>query len=49
MTAKFPGTAIGARPLVSSFGVSTRIDQNKPRKAEKTPIPLHFTYICSIV
>uniref|UniRef100_A0A4W6DPP2 Intraflagellar transport protein 88 homolog n=1 Tax=Lates calcarifer TaxID=8187 RepID=A0A4W6DPP2_LATCA len=24
MTAKFPGTAIGARPLVSSFGVTTR-------------------------
>lgn len=27
MTAKFPGTAIGARPLASSFGVST-IKQN---------------------
>lgn len=49
MTAKFPGTAIGARPLVSSFGVSTRVDQNKLRKAEKTTVPLHFTYICSIV
>lgn len=23
MTAKFPGTAVGARPLASSFGVST--------------------------
>lgn len=29
MTAKFPGTAIGARPLATSFGVSLAITCTK--------------------